>query len=77
VEVTKSPKPSMERAVKRLREQAGRNASKRQAGLKKDNAGADPPDIWGRPQSSISGEQSDPFDGPAGVVATACLHEEM
>ena len=72
-EVTKLPKPSMERVAWRLREQAGRNVSKRRIGLETDNAGADPADIWGRPMSSISGEQPDPIDGPAGVVATACL----
>src|SRR3989440_5682073 len=40
------------------------------------DAGADPADIWGRPPSSLSGEQPDPRDDPAGVVATACLHRE-
>jgi hypothetical protein len=45
-------------------------------GLETDNAGADPADIWGRPPSSLSGEQLDPGDDPAGVVATACLQRE-
>ena len=40
------------------------------------DAGADPADVGGRPLSSLSGEQLDPCDGPAGVVATACLHTE-
>ena len=40
------------------------------------NAGADPADIRGRPLSSLSGEQLDPGDGPAGVVARACRHQE-
>ena len=48
--------------------------SKRRIGLETLNAGADPADIWGRPPPSFSGEQPDPSDGPAGVVATACLH---
>jgi hypothetical protein len=45
-------------------------------GLEKLNAGADPADRRGRPTSSLSGEQLDPSDDPAGVVATACLHKE-
>jgi hypothetical protein len=40
------------------------------------NAGADPADIRGRPLSSLSGEQPDPCDDPAGVVARACLYRE-
>ena len=66
----------MERVARRLREQAGRNVSERRAGLEKVDAGADPADIWGRPPSSLSGEQPEPNDDPAGVVATACLHRE-
>jgi len=66
VEVTKSPEPSMERTVQRFREQAGRNMSERRIGLENRNAGADPADAWGRPRSSMSGEQPDPIDGPAG-----------
>ena len=62
--------------VRRLREQAGRNMRERRAGLETVNAGADPADIWGRPPSSLSGEQLDPRDDPAGVVATACLYKE-
>src|SRR5262249_5149453 len=58
----------------RPREQAGRNVSERRIGPETLNAGADPADIWGRLVSSMSGEQPDPIDGPAGVVATACLH---
>src|SRR5438128_505313 len=66
----------MERTVQRFREQAGRNVSERRIGLETNNAGADPADIWGRPPSSLSGEQPDPSDGPAGVVALACRHKE-
>ena len=62
--------------LRRLREQAGRNMRERRAGLETVNAGADPADIWGRPPSSLSGEQLDPCDDPAGVVATACLYRE-
>ena len=72
-EVTKLPKPSVQRVAGRPREQAGRNASERRAGLEKVEAGADPADIWGRPPLSLSGEQPEPSDDPAGVVATACL----
>ena len=74
VEATKSPKPSMERTGKRFREQAGRNARERRAGLETHNAGADPAQLWGRPPSLVPGEQLDPASDPAGVVATACLH---
>ena len=49
VEVTILPKPPMERVVLRPREQAGRNASERRAGLEKFNVGADPALVWGRP----------------------------
>ena len=76
VEVTKLPKPSMESAAWRRREQAGRNMRERRAGLEIFNAGADPAVSGGRPPWSLSGEQRDPCDHPAGVVATACLHEE-
>ena len=62
--------------LRRLREQAGQNVSERRAGLETINAGADPADMWGRPPSSLSGEQLDPCDDPAGVVALACLHRE-
>jgi hypothetical protein len=75
-EVTKLPKPLMKRVAWRPREQAGRNVSERRAGLEMIDAGADPADIWGRPPSSLSGEQPDPRDDPAGVVATACQHKE-
>jgi hypothetical protein len=47
-EVTKPPKPSMERVRKGLREPTGRNASERRAGLETVNAGADPPIARGR-----------------------------
>ena len=76
MEVTKLPKPLMEGVAGRPREQAGRNVSERRAGLEIFDAGADPADIWGRPPSSLSGEQLDPRDDPAGVVATACLYKE-
>ena len=77
VEVTKLPKPLMERTVKRFREQAGRNASERRAGLETGNVGADPAKGWGRPRSQVSGERLDPTCGPTGVMATACLHKEI
>ena len=75
-EVTKPPKPSMESIARRCREQAGHNGSERRAGLEKIDAGADPADIGGRPPWSLTGEQLDPCDHPAGVVAMACLHRE-
>ena len=75
-EVTTLPEPSMQRVARRLREPTGRNVSERRAGLEIFDAGADPADIWGRPPSSLSGEQLDPRDDPAGVVATACLYKE-
>ena len=75
-EVTKLPEPSMESAARRCREQAGHNASERRAGLENVDAGADPADIWGRPPWSLSGEQLDPCDRPAGVLAMTCLHKE-
>ena len=40
------------------------------------DAGADPADIGGRPLSLLSGEQPDPCNDPAGVVARACLYRE-
>jgi hypothetical protein len=44
----------------RLREQAGRNASERRAGLETHNVGADPANAWGRPPSQVqSGERHD------------------
>src|SRR5438128_12504416 len=32
--------------------------------------------MWGRPPSSLSGEQPDPCDDPAGVGARACRYTE-
>ena len=46
----------MERVVQRLREQAGRNASERRAGLETVNVGADPPQKRGRPPSLVNTE---------------------
>ena len=60
MEVTTSPKPSMERAGKRPREQAGRNMRERRAGLENSNVGADPPMSRGRPLSLIAGSDSIP-----------------
>ena len=60
MEVTRSPKPSMERTARRFREQAGRNASERSAGLETFNVGADPAVSGGRPWSQTSGERTDP-----------------
>ena len=77
MEATKSPEPSMERAVERFREQAGRNNRERHAGLEKPNVGADPATPRGRPLSQVSGERLDPTCGPTGVWATACLYREM
>jgi hypothetical protein len=77
VEVTKLPKPSMERAGMRPREQAGRNLRERRASLETANVGADPLRGWGRPLPQVPGEQLDPACGPAGVRATACLHREI
>jgi hypothetical protein len=37
----------------RLREQTGRNASERRAGLERGNGGADPAKVWGRPPSQV------------------------
>lgn len=65
VEVTILPKPSMERTVQRFREQAGRNASERRAGLEKANVGADPAKGWGRPPSQVpSGDRHQPLLWP-------------
>ena len=77
MEVTILPKPLMERTVQRFREQAGRNVSERRAGLETSNVGADPAKGWGRPLSQVSGERNDPSCGPTGVMATACLHQEI
>ena len=60
MEVTISPKPSMQRAGKRPREQAGRNVRERRAGLETFNVGADPALTRGRPLSQASGERNDP-----------------
>ena len=78
MEVTKSPKPSMQSAATgRCREQAGRNMRERRAGLETTDVGADPPTTRGRPRSQVSGERTDPSCGPTGVMATACLHTEI
>jgi hypothetical protein len=55
-EATKPSKPSMERVLWGLREQAGRNASERRAGLETFDAGADPPVPRGRlmPRGAVS-----------------------
>jgi hypothetical protein len=60
MEVTISPKLSMERAGKRPREQAGRNMRERRAGLETINVGADPALTRGRPKPQASGERNDP-----------------
>jgi hypothetical protein len=77
MEVTTSPKPSMQRTARRFCEQAGRNLRERRAGLENVNVGADPARGWGRPLSQGSGERLDPACGPTGVRATACLHMEI
>ena len=53
VEVTRLPKPSMQRAARRPREQAGRNASERRAGLETFNMEADPALTRGKPPSQV------------------------
>ena len=50
MEATKLLKPLVQRVARRLGERAGRNVSKRCAGLEKTNAGADPPRFRGRPK---------------------------
>src|SRR5688572_21775880 len=60
-------KPWMERvAFRRLCERAGRNESERRAGPETENAGADPPELWGRPTTMEEDERKN-FIGPAGV----------
>jgi hypothetical protein len=56
MEVTKSPKPSRQRAAWRSGDQAGRNVSERRAGLETFNVGADPPLTRGRPPSLANRE---------------------
>jgi hypothetical protein len=62
----------IEGRVRRLGKHAGRNVSERRAGLEKGNAGADPPEIRGRPKTTERYERTGSV-GPAGVVATACM----
>src|SRR5271157_5802650 len=58
-----------------LREQTGRNASKRRAGLETNDVGADPTKGRGRPLlQTLQGATG--VCGPTGVMATACLHKE-
>ena len=60
----------------RLSEHAGRNARERRAGLETGDAGADPPEKWGRPELEGGSERRvHPF-GPAGVVTSARMEEE-
>ena len=75
--VTMLPKPLMERIGSRFCEQAGRNVSERRAGLENFNVGADPPLTRGRPLSWDSGERHTLTHDPTGVMATACLHQEI
>src|SRR6516164_2419872 len=78
VEVTILPKPSMQRVLEGLREQAGRNMGERRAGLETGNVGADPAKGWGRPPSQVcQGSDNSPTCSPTGVMATACLHREI
>ena len=51
---------------RRLSERAGRNNSERRAGPETENAGADPPELWGRPTTMKEDERKN-FIGPAGV----------
>ena len=58
-----------------LREQAGRNASERRAGLETSDVGADPTKGRGRPSlQTLQGATG--VCGPTGVMAMACLHRE-
>ena len=57
----------------RLSDHAGRNASKRRAGLETDNAEADPPVSRGRLPSA--GKRTTAPAGSAGVVAAARMEE--
>src|SRR3954453_12256287 len=68
---TRPPEPSMQRAVQRPRERAGRNASERRAGPESSDVGADPPYFRGRPTSlgpretgGIGRPTSDPTQRP-------------
>src|SRR5258708_40267672 len=47
-----------------LSDPAGRNVSEGWAGLERDNAGADPPAIWGRPRERGSNRHEHPLDPP-------------
>ena len=58
-----------------LREQAGRNASERRAGLETSNVGADPTKGRGRPSLQTLQGATGVCD-PTGVMAMACLHKE-
>jgi hypothetical protein len=64
-----------------MREQAGRNASERRAGLEMRDVGADPPQKRGRPPSlgnwGAYPREATRTSGPTGVVAMACLHTEI
>ena len=84
MEVTKSPKPSRQRAAWRPGDQAGRNASTRRAGLETTNAGADPAKSRGRPPSLTTREavrigrpMNDRSQRAHRVVTTACQHREI
>ena len=59
---------------RRLSEHAGRNVSKRLAGLETGNAGADPPFRRGRP-TLMGKDERIGLLSPAGVVAMACMQE--
>ena len=77
MEVTKPPKPLMERVA--VGDPASRQAVtcvNAEQALKLNDAGADPANSRGRPQSLASGKRLDPSSGPAEVLATACLYTE-
>ena len=61
--------------IEQFSDRAGRNASERRAGLEKGNAGADPPEIRGRPMADREVKRREHRDVPAGVVAPACAEE--
>ena len=69
MEVTRRLKPSMERAVQRLRERAGRNIRERYRGPETGNAGADSAVTGGRLSSGVQREPA-PWGQPRAPQAT-------
>ena len=76
VEVTRLPKPSMQRVP--VGDSASRQAvtcSERRAGLETFNVVADPATGWGRPRRWLQSSDTRPSVA-TGVMATACLYRE-